>query len=86
MHPEVTVTVDNGGKTVNVARSDDERTSRALHVLTDPAVINNMVFGVKNGYEKRLEIQALATFARSKTKTATTRSFANELKEDILPV
>ncbi len=40
VHPEVTVTVDESGKSVVVSRSDDERTSRALHGLTR-AVINN---------------------------------------------
>ncbi len=28
IHPEITVTVDEGGKSVAVARRDDERTSR----------------------------------------------------------
>ncbi|MCC6510943.1 MAG: 50S ribosomal protein L6, partial [Pirellulaceae bacterium] len=42
IHPEVTVELDEGGKTVSVARRDDERTSRALHGLTR-AVINNMI-------------------------------------------
>ena len=44
---------DNGE--VLVTRPDDERTSRALHGLTR-SLIANMVTGVTQGYEKRLEI------------------------------
>lgn len=83
VHPEVTVTVDDGGKSVVVSRSDDERNSRALHGLTR-AVINNMVFGVKNGYEKRLEIQGVGYVCSIKDKKLQLRvGFANELKEEI---
>lgn len=83
VHPEVTVSVDDGGKVVNVTRGDDERTSRALHGLTR-AVINNMVFGVKNGYEKRLEIQGVGYVCSIKDKRLQLRvGFANELKQDI---
>ncbi|GAA1163263.1 50S ribosomal protein L6 [Ornithinimicrobium humiphilum] len=41
--------------TVQVARPDDERTSRSLHGLTR-SLIANMVEGVTNGYTKKLEI------------------------------
>jgi large subunit ribosomal protein L6 len=41
--------------TLRVTRPDDERTSRALHGLTR-SLIANMVTGVTQGYEKRLEI------------------------------
>jgi large subunit ribosomal protein L6 len=44
---------DNGD--VLVTRPDDERTSRALHGLTR-SLIANMVTGVTQGYEKKLEI------------------------------
>jgi large subunit ribosomal protein L6 len=40
---------------VTVARADDERESRALHGLTR-SLIANMVTGVTQGYEKKLEI------------------------------
>src|SRR3954452_17331526 len=40
---------------LQVTRLDDERTSRALHGLTR-TLIDNMVTGVTQGYEKRLEI------------------------------
>ena len=41
--------------TLLVRRPDDERTSRALHGLTR-TLIANMVVGVTDGYEKKLEI------------------------------
>ena len=57
--PKVEVLVDdaltNGGKSVLVARDSDERLSRALHGLTR-AIIANMVVGVTQGYEKKLEV------------------------------
>ncbi|QIK75388.1 50S ribosomal protein L6 [Nocardioides piscis] len=40
---------------VSVNRPDDERNSRSLHGLTR-TLINNMVVGVTEGYEKKLEI------------------------------
>ncbi|MTB70448.1 50S ribosomal protein L6 [Arsenicicoccus sp. MKL-02] len=41
--------------TIEVKRPNDERQSRALHGLTR-SLIANMVEGVTNGYEKKLEI------------------------------
>jgi large subunit ribosomal protein L6 len=41
--------------TLKVVRPDDERTSRSLHGLTR-TLIANMVTGVTEGYEKKLEI------------------------------
>ena len=40
---------------LEVSRPNDERESRSLHGLTR-TLINNMVLGVTEGYEKRLEI------------------------------
>jgi large subunit ribosomal protein L6 len=41
--------------TISVTRPDDERVSRSLHGLTR-SLINNMVLGVTQGYEKKMEI------------------------------
>lgn len=41
--------------TLSVTRPDDERNSRALHGLTR-TLVANMVTGVTQGYEKKLEI------------------------------
>lgn len=51
--PPLEVTQD--GTTVLVTRPDDERLSRSLHGLTR-TLIFNMVVGVTQGYEKKLEI------------------------------
>ncbi|NHA67383.1 50S ribosomal protein L6 [Phycicoccus flavus] len=49
------ITVEQADGTVEVKRPDDERESRSLHGLTR-SLINNMVLGVTQGYEKKLEI------------------------------
>ncbi len=50
------ITVEKGDAGVlEVSRPDDERKSRSLHGLTR-TLINNMVVGVTDGYEKKLEI------------------------------
>ena len=41
-----------------VTRPDDERESRSRHGLTR-TLVNNMVIGVTEGYEKKLEIQGV---------------------------
>ena len=52
-HADMRVSLEDG--TVRVERPSDERTHRALHGLTR-SLIANMVEGVTNGFEKRLEI------------------------------
>ncbi len=42
--------------TLNVTRPTDERLARSLHGLTR-TLINNMVLGVTEGYEKKMEIR-----------------------------
>jgi len=49
------ITVARVEETVEVKRPNDERQSRSLHGLTR-TLINNMVLGVTEGYEKKLEI------------------------------
>ena len=50
------ITVEKGDEGVlDVKRPDDERQSKALHGLSR-TLINNMVVGVTEGYEKKLEI------------------------------
>ena len=48
----ITTSVDDG--VVTLARTDEERQTRALHGLSR-ALVNNMVVGVSEGYEKQLE-------------------------------
>jgi len=46
------------GDTLKVQRPTDEREHRALHGMTR-AIINNMVVGVSNGFEKILEVNGV---------------------------
>ena len=62
------ITVENGDGTLEVKRPNDERESRALHGLTR-SLINNMVVGVTDGYEKRLEIVGVGYRVLSKGPT-----------------
>jgi len=83
--PEVAVRVDEAGRCVVVERGQDNRESRAFHGLTR-ALINNMILGVKNGYEKRLEIVGVGYLAAVQGKTLQLRvGYANELQKEIPP-
>ena len=55
-HPLMTVKVE--GNEVLVTRPNDEKEARSLHGLTR-TIISNMVEGVVNGFEKKLEIQGV---------------------------
>ncbi|NIH82675.1 MULTISPECIES: 50S ribosomal protein L6 [Amycolatopsis] len=48
-----------------VKRPDDERESRALHGLTR-TLVNNLVVGVTEGYEKKLEIHGVGYRVQAK--------------------
>jgi large subunit ribosomal protein L6 len=53
------ITVERGEDGVlEVRRPDDERRNRALHGLTR-SLVNNLVVGVTEGYEKKLEIHGV---------------------------
>ncbi|MHC1562869.1 50S ribosomal protein L6 [Actinomycetospora sp. C-140] len=52
----ITVSLDDG--VLSVARPDDERESRALHGLSR-SLLNNLVQGVSQGYERKLEIHGV---------------------------
>jgi large subunit ribosomal protein L6 len=63
------ITVERGEDgALEVKRPDDERQSRALHGLTR-TLINNMVVGVTEGYEKKLEIVGVGYRVLSKGPT-----------------
>ena len=63
------ITVEKGDEGVlDVKRPDDERTSKSLHGLTR-TLVNNMVVGVTDGYEKRLEIVGVGYRVLSKGPT-----------------
>jgi len=54
-HPNMTVTFDAEAKQIQVDRPDDHRQNRSLHGMTR-SLIGNMVAGVENYFEKRLQI------------------------------
>ena len=63
------ITVERGEDgQLEVKRPNDERESRALHGLTR-TLINNMVVGVTDGYEKKLEIVGVGYRVLSKSPT-----------------
>ncbi len=53
LHPDISVRQDDG--VLVVERPDDERRHRALHGLTR-SLVNNMVVGVTQGFQRDLEI------------------------------
>ena len=81
--PEVSVEIDEDGKQAVVKRFREDRVSRALHGLTR-SLINNMVVGVKDGYEKRLEIVGVGYLAAVQGNQLQLRvGFANEIEKKI---
>lgn len=66
-HPRLKVEHDAAGSVIRVSRPNDERPMRALHGLTR-RLIGNMVTGVTEGFEKRLEIVGVGYQARAQGK------------------
>jgi large subunit ribosomal protein L6 len=64
--PDITVRQDDG--VLLVERPDDERSHRALHGLTR-TLVNNMVLGVTQGFQKDLEIVGVGYRAASAAPT-----------------
>ncbi|KRC55079.1 MULTISPECIES: 50S ribosomal protein L6 [unclassified Nocardioides] len=62
------ITVEKGEGVLDVKRPDDERLSKAYHGLSR-TLINNMVVGVTDGYEKKLEIVGVGYRVLSKGPT-----------------
>ena len=58
---------------VTVDRSSDERNVRALHGLTR-SLIANMVHGVKDGFERKLEIVGIGYRASSRARASSSPS------------
>ena len=55
-HPDIEIVRDDGE--LNVRRPTNQRRHRELHGLTR-SLLNNMVVGVTEGYERKLEIQGV---------------------------
>ena len=82
-HPEVAVAYDADAKALNVVRHNEQRLARALHGLTR-AVVHNMIVGVAQGYEKRLELVGVGYIAAVQGEVLQLRvGLANELQVPI---
>ncbi len=62
------IVVEQSDGVLDVKRPDDERLSKSLHGLTR-TLVNNMVVGVTDGYEKKLEIVGVGYRVLSKGPT-----------------
>jgi large subunit ribosomal protein L6 len=81
--PEITVKIDEDAKQVVCTRSSEDREDRAFHGLTR-ALVQNMMVGVTDGYEKRLEIQGVGYLGAIAGDTLQLRvGFANEVHKKI---
>lgn len=63
--PDINVAVEDGQ--LVVTRTGDDKVHRARHGLTR-ALLNNMVIGVSQGFEKQLEIQGIGYRAQMQGK------------------
>ena len=81
--PELEVNVDDEAKQVVVTRKIENREGRALHGLTR-SLIQNMVVGVVEGYEKKLEIHGVGYLGAIDNGVLQLRvGFANEIHKKI---
>ncbi len=63
------ITVRQEGDVLLVERPDDERENRSLHGLTR-SLVNNMVVGVTDGFQKELEIVGVGYRAEAQSPTS----------------
>ena len=81
--PEIDVKYEESDKQVVCSRDCENRQVRAYHGLTR-ALIQNMIVGVTDGYEKRLEIVGVGYLGAIEGDTLQLRvGFANELQKKI---
>ncbi len=81
--PEISIEVDDEAKQVVCTRAKEDRADRAFHGLTR-ALIANMMVGVTEGYEKRLEIHGVGYLGAIQGDTLQLRvGFANEIHKKI---
>jgi len=79
----ISVVFDSSSQNVVVTSDVAERTTRALHGLTR-SLIQNMVIGVSEGYEKKLEVVGVGYLAAIAGDTLQLRvGFANEIHKKI---
>lgn len=82
---EVSVDHDAESKSLVVTRSGDSRIAKSMHGLTR-ALLQNMIVGVTQGYEKKLEIVGVGYIAAVQKDVLQLRvGLANELQVPIPP-
>ena len=83
LHPEMGIVIDDKAKQVRVERPSDAKKHRELHGLTR-ALINNMMRGVVDPYEKKLEINGVCYNAKIEGKNLVLQvGFAHPVKVPI---
>lgn len=81
--PEVAIAFDEDSKSITVSAVGESRTARAMHGLTR-ALIQNMVTGVKDGFEKKLQIVGVGYLAAINGNELQLRvGYANEIHKAI---
>jgi large subunit ribosomal protein L6 len=81
VRPEISLDLSDDKKELVVHRKDESRESRAFHGLTR-SLINNMILGVKDGYEKKLELQGVGYVCSLQGNKLSLRvGFANEVQK-----
>ncbi len=81
--PEISISIDDDKQEIVVARASEDRVSRALHGTTR-ALVNNMLIGVTEGYEKKLEIVGVGYLAAVQGNVLQLRvGYANEIHKKI---
>ena len=79
----IKVELAEDGKQISVQRENDERPTRAYHGLSR-SIINNMVVGVTQGYEKKLEVVGVGYLAALQNNVLQLRvGFANEIHKPV---
>lgn len=85
LRPEVAVEYDPAARQIKVTQAAETRQANAFHGLTR-AVLRNMIVGVTQGYEKRLEIVGVGYLAAVQGNVLQLRvGYANELQVPIPP-
>ena len=64
------LTIENNGGTLTVTRPNDNREVRSIHGTTR-ALLNDMIIGVTDGFQKKLEINGVGYRAQKSGKTLT---------------
>jgi large subunit ribosomal protein L6 len=81
----INVALDEKGTSVVVSRTGDQRQAKALHGLSR-ALIQNMIVGVTQGYERKLEVVGVGYIAAIQAGVLQLRvGLANELQKPIPP-